>query len=80
MKKSTTNGFNKNLGAMALVLAMLILPLAAIGQTKISMPRNKNDISKDIEIGRKSAAEVDKTFPMINDRTSDAYINEVGNR
>ena len=80
MKKLTTNGLNKNLGVMALALAMLILPLAAFGQTKISMPRNKNDISKDIEIGRKSAAEVDKTFPMVNDRTSDAYINEVGNR
>ena len=80
MKKLTTKVLNKNLGVMALALAMLILPLAAIGQTKISMPKNKSNISKDIEVGRQSAAEVEKTFPMVNDRTSDAYINEVGNR
>ena len=72
--------FHKNLAVTALTLATLILPLAAFGQTPVSMPKNKNNISKDIEIGRKSAAEVDKTFPMVNDRASDAYINEVGNR
>ena len=45
MKKLTTKVLNKNLGAMALALELLILPLAAFGQTKISMPKNKNNIS-----------------------------------
>src|ERR1700759_5447563 len=80
MKKLTINGFNKDLRAVALALAMLILPLAAIGQTKISMPKNKKSINDDIAIGRKSSAEIDRTFPMVNDRASDVYINEVGNR
>ncbi len=48
----------KNLAALTLAFAMLTLPLAAIGQTRIKMPKNDYDISKDVEIGRQNAAEV----------------------
>lgn len=80
MKKMALNSFSKNLVSMALVGALFVLPLAAIGQTRISMPKNKNNISKDLEIGRKASAKVERTFPLLNDRTSEAYINQVGNR
>lgn len=65
---------------VALLLIALMLPTAIIGQTKVSMPKNKNSISKDIEIGQKTAAQVDSMFPMINDSASVEYINEVGRR
>jgi beta-barrel assembly-enhancing protease len=63
-----------------ITFASLVLSLTTFAQTKVSMPKNKNKISKDIEIGKKTAAQVDQMFPMINDRTSEAYINEVGRR
>jgi predicted Zn-dependent protease len=80
MKKETRNGFSKNIVALMFLVSALIVPSAIIAQTKISMPKNKSNISKDQEIGRKTAAQVEQTFPMLNDRTSEAYINEVGMR
>ena len=78
MKRLSPNKFSKKL--VLLALASLILSWTAFGQTKISMPKNKNNISKDIEVGGKASVEVEKTFPMLNDRVSDAYLNEVGMR
>lgn len=80
MKRLNPNNFGKNIVALMLLGAILISPLLAIGQTKVSMPKNKNNISKDLEVGRKTASEVEKTFPMINDSSSVAYINDVGRR
>lgn len=65
---------------VALLLITLILPTVSIGQTKVSMPKNKNNISKDIELGQKTAAQVENMFPIINDSASVEYINEVGRR
>lgn len=70
----------KNLTILALFSMVLILPIVSIGQTKVSMPKNKTNISKDLEVGRKASAEVERAFPLINERNSEAYINEVGRR
>lgn len=70
----------KNLTILALFSMVLILPIVSIGQTKVSMPKNKTNISKDLEVGRKASAEVERAFPLINERISEAYINEVGRR
>ncbi len=62
------------------VLGSLILSLAAFGQTRVEMPKNKKKIEEDMKIGRQTAAQIDRTFPMITERNSEAYINEVGRR
>lgn len=80
MKKLTLISFSKNLLVLLTLSAIYITPLAILGQTKVSMPKNKNSINKDIEVGSKAAAEVERTFPMINDMASENYINEVGMR
>lgn len=80
MKKLILTGFGKNLLALLVLSAVYITPLAVLGQTKVSMPKNKTSINKDLEVGSKAAAEVDRTFPMINDMASENYINEVGRR
>lgn len=80
MKRLALIGFGRNLLALFALSAIYITPLAILGQTKVSMPKNKASISKDIELGSKTAAQVERTFPMINDMASEAYINEVGNR
>lgn len=78
MKNRNTFGFD--LRAILMVGMLLVLPASMIAQTKVSMPKNKQKISKDIEIGQKAASEVDRTYPMVNDRVSEAYIQEVGDR
>lgn len=80
MKRLIQIGFGRNLLALFALSAIYITPLAILGQTKVSMPKNKTNINKDIEVGSKTAAQVERTFPMINDVASEAYINEVGNR
>ncbi len=70
----------KNLVIGALLVVSLMLPIVSFGQTKVTMPKNKQKISKDIEVGGKTAAQVNQMFPMINDQQSVAYINEVGRR
>lgn len=70
----------KNLAAFALVFAMLTMPLATLGQTRIKMPKNDYDIKKDVEIGRQNAAEVEKLFPILRDSQADRYVESVGRR
>lgn len=70
----------KNLAAFALVFAMMAMPLATFGQTRLKMPKNDYDISKDVEIGRKNAAEVEQQFPILRDSQADRYIESVGRR
>ena len=78
MKRLSPNNFGRNL--MFLALGSLILSVSAFGQTQISMPKNKKKIEEDLKIGRQASAEIERVFPIINERNSDAYINEVGNR
>lgn len=80
MKHITFAKFRGISTSLILTLFIAALTISATAQTKITMPKNKNKISKDIEVGKKTAAQVDQMFPMINDRTSDAYINDVGRR
>ena len=65
----------------ALVAAMWILPVAAIAQqTQITAPKNKYPVQTDVTEGNKAAVEVEKQFPIINDRDAAAYIERVGQR
>lgn len=63
-----------------LVWTMAVLPLAAIGQTRISAPKNKYSVQDDIKLGRQAAAEVDRQFPMLNDQAVEREVEEVGQR
>jgi beta-barrel assembly-enhancing protease len=80
MKKLKPLNYAKTLGYLLILSVIFILPSAVAAQTKVTMPKNKNPISKDLEVGSKTAAQVEQMFPIVNDRTSEAYINEVGNR
>jgi Zn-dependent protease with chaperone function len=74
MKRFSLNNF-----ALA-ALGSLILSLAAFGQSRVEIPKNKKKIEDDLKIGRQASAEVERSFPLIRERNSEAYINEVGNR
>jgi beta-barrel assembly-enhancing protease len=73
-------GLGKNLTAMMLLWAMLIVPLAAFGQTRISMPKNRYKIEDDIKIGQQYSREVEQQMPILNDYEATRYVQSVGNR
>ena len=39
--------------------ALLIMPLAALGQTRVSLPRNKYSVQQDVQLGRQAAHHVE---------------------
>ena len=78
MKKQLFGG---KLAVAAMVATMWILPVAAIAQqTQITAPKNKYKVQDDIKLGNQAAAEVEKRFPIINDRDADAYLDRIGSR
>jgi Peptidase family M48 len=50
------------------------------GQTKITAPPNKYTPAQDVELGREAAAEVQKQVPLLNDQTTENYIERLGAR
>jgi Zn-dependent protease with chaperone function len=68
---------------IVLGILMLLMSLPAGGafaQTKIKPGFNLFSVSQDVEIGRQSAAEVERQLPILNDRSIEAYVNAVGKR
>lgn len=71
---------SKNLAALSLAWAMLIMPFAALGQTRIEMPKNRYKVQDDIKIGREAAAQVEQQMPILNDYEATNYVQQVGRR
>lgn len=61
-----------------LIWAMLAMPLFAIAQTRIEIPKNKYKIEDDQKIGREYSVQVEQQLPILNDRESTNYIQNVG--
>ena len=80
MKKSVLKEYSKNLAALALLWAMLMMPLLTFGQTRISAPRNKYKVQDDIRVGREAARQVEQQMPIVNDYQDTRYVQEVGQR
>ncbi len=70
----------KNFAAIALVLTMVMMPLAAIGQTRISIPKNKYSVQDDVKLGQQAAQEVEQQMPILNDSETTRYVEKVGRR
>ena len=69
--------------ALALWLALAIgaLPaVAAPGPTTVRPGFNLFSTQQDIELGRQSAAQVEKQIPLIHDPAIDQYVAAIGNR
>ncbi len=60
--------------------AMLLLPLSAIAQTRVTMPKNKYKVQQDVELGFKASQQVEQQFPILNDPQTQAYVERVGER
>ncbi len=78
------NGFNyrKVTGWLALeiALAIVLMPLASLAQTKITYHPNKFKPEDDVRLGRQAAAEAEQQFPLLRDAEAGAYVERVGQR
>ncbi|HXI74689.1 MAG TPA: M48 family metallopeptidase [Pyrinomonadaceae bacterium] len=63
-----------------MAMAILIMPVAAFGQTQIVLHANKYKPSDDVKLGRQAAAEAEKQFPLMRDEEVNAYVESLGQR
>lgn len=80
MKKTAINIYGRNLAALALLWAIVMMPSAAFGQTRISAPSNKYKVQDDVKLGQDAARQVEKQMPILNDYQSTQYLQQVGER
>ena len=71
---------SKGLSALLLAFAMFLMPLAALGQTRIEMPKNKYSVAQDVQLGREAAQQVYQQMPILRDSAVDGYVESVGRR
>ena len=64
---------------LALVLIVAMFP-ALWAQTKVKPGFNLMSLEQDVEIGRQSAAEIERQLPMLRDATVNRYVGKVGKR
>lgn len=72
--------FEKRIFAALMFWAMAVVPMTASAQTNVTLPKNKYKVQDDVKLGRDAAAQVDKRFPILNDRQAEDYVRNVGER
>ena len=71
---------SRGLSALLLAVAMFVMPLAALGQTRIEMPKNKYNVSDDVQAGQQAAQQVYQQMPILRDSAVDNYVESIGRR
>jgi hypothetical protein len=75
-KHSGKKGF---IAGLALV-AIFLLPVSGLSQTKIVYHSNKFKAEDDLRLGRQAAQEAEKQMPVLRDREATDYVERVGQR
>jgi beta-barrel assembly-enhancing protease len=58
-----------------------VAPLSVIAQqTQIKTSSNKYKVQDDVQLGNKAAAEIERQFPILNDRDATDYVDRIGQR
>ena len=60
--------------------SLAVLPLAAVAQTRLTMPKNKYKVQDDVKLGRDASRQVTQQFPLLNDDQAKRYVESVGQR
>ena len=66
--------------AAAIIWSVIIVPISAIAQTAIKMPKNKYKALDDVKIGNDASRQVEQQFPILNDQQAEAYVSRVGQK
>lgn len=72
--------FTRSFTALILAGTIAMLPALSIGQTRVSMPKNKYKVQDDVKLGNDAARQVEQQFPLVNDAVAQRYIESVGQR
>ncbi|MEO5894221.1 MAG: M48 family metallopeptidase [Vicinamibacterales bacterium] len=64
----------------ATLAACLVTITMVTGQTKVTAPKNKYTPAQDVELGREAAQEVQKQLPLLNDQSTETYVERLGAR
>lgn len=62
------------------LVAISVMPLAALAQTQIKYHTNKFSIQDDVKLGRQAAQEAEAQFPLLRDAEVQSYVERVGRR
>jgi beta-barrel assembly-enhancing protease len=65
---------------VAISVALTLMVFGAEAQTKVNPGFNLFSAEQDVEIGRQSAAEVQRQLPVLNDREVEQYVNRIGQK
>ena len=76
----TTNRRAHRFTAWLMIAALLAMPLTALSQTRIEVPKNKYSVSDDVKLGQQAVQQVEQQMPILRDGTIDNYIESVGRR
>ncbi len=78
MKK--TNRRFERLTAWLALSAIFAMPLAAIAQTRVELPKNKYSVQDDVKLGQQASQQVRQQMPILRDGYIDNYVESVGRR
>jgi Zn-dependent protease with chaperone function len=70
----------QRLAVWLMAVAVFAMPLSALGQTRISAPKNKYNIRDDVQAGQQAAQEVERQMPILRDSSIQSYVSNVGQR
>src|ERR1043165_6504976 len=81
-ERMRTNSYRRAQGLLVglMALALFIMPLVTLAQTKISYHSNRYSPSDDVKAGQQAAREVEQKMPIMRDDEVEAYVSRVGNR
>ncbi len=79
-KKMKKNNLVGNFAIISFVIMMIAMPSALLGQTRISIPKNRYSVQDDVKLGQQAAAEVEQQMPILNDSQATNYVQDVGRR
>ncbi|HXD33900.1 MAG TPA: M48 family metallopeptidase [Pyrinomonadaceae bacterium] len=75
------NSYRRRAVIAWLALASIVLvPLSAFSQTKITYHSNKFKLEDDVKLGRQAAQEAERQMPILRDREATDYVGDVGRR
>ncbi|HEX8283752.1 MAG TPA: M48 family metallopeptidase [Pyrinomonadaceae bacterium] len=71
---------SRGVAALVMALAVFAMPLAALGQTRITLAKNKYSVAQDVQVGQQAAQQVVQQMPILRDSYVDNYVESVGRR
>ena len=62
------------------LVAITVMPFAALAQTQIKYHSNKYSVQDDVKLGREAAQQAEAQFPILRDQEVQSYVEDVGRR